>query len=73
MEGTLEISNKMTVSSIYENLFKPLMERSDLFADAFCNIHCSKSTDISKNIANEASIINEKLLYITVQINTSVI
>lgn len=64
MEGALEISSKMIASSIHENLFKPVMERSDLFADAFCNIHCSKLTDISKDIANEASIINEKLLCI---------
>lgn len=61
LEGALEISSKMMASSIHENLFKPMMNQSDLFADAFCNIYCSKSIDISKDITNEASIINKKL------------
>lgn len=60
------------VSSIHENLFKQVMEWPGLFANAFYNTHCSKLTDISKDIANEASIINEKLLTIS-QMNMSVI
>lgn len=51
----------MMVSSIRENLFKRVIKRPGLFADAFYNTHCS-STDISEKIATEASIINKKLI-----------
>lgn len=53
------------VLSIHEKPFKQVMEWPGLFANSFCNTHCSKLTDISKNIANEASIINKKLLTIS--------
>ncbi|XP_070172060.1 uncharacterized protein [Polyergus mexicanus] len=53
LKGALEISSKMMVSNIHENLFKQVMEWPGLFANAFYNTHCSKLTDISKDIANE--------------------